>query len=99
MEHFFGALSNLTRGCDFGDREASIVCDVSVFNLKNKEAKKQLCMKTISLGEVLTFSVVRERGELMYKRVIGGIPRFGKNLTVIVLTMQRQALRLRGKLC
>ena len=33
----------------------------------------------MSPGEALTFAVVRERGELRYKRVSGEIPRFGKH--------------------
>ena len=59
------------------DPEASIVRDVFIYNVNNEEVEKQLCMETMSPGKALTFAVVRERGEMMYKRVIGGIPRFG----------------------
>ena len=38
-------------------------------------------METMSLGESLTFFVVRERDELKYKRVIGVLPRFRTNQT------------------
>ena len=32
------------------DREASIVRDVFIFNMTNKEMKKQLCMEKMSPG-------------------------------------------------
>ena len=79
MEQFFGALSDLTRGCDFGDREESLDSDVFILNMKNAELKKQWCMETMSRAEALTFAAVRERGELMYNKVSGRLPRFGKN--------------------
>ena len=46
--------------------------------MKIEKVEKQLCMETTIPGEALTFAVVRERGELMNKRVNGGVPRFGK---------------------
>ena len=49
MEQLFRAISDLARGCDFGDLEVSIVCDVFMFNMKNEEVKKQLYMETIRL--------------------------------------------------
>ena len=79
MEQFFGALSDLSCGCGFGDREESLGGDVSILNMKKAQVKKQLCMETSSPAEALIFAVVRERGELMYKKFSGRLPRFGKN--------------------
>ena len=45
--------------------------------MKNDDVKKQLSTETMSAWEALTFAVVREGGKLKYKRVRGGIPRFG----------------------
>ena len=51
MKLFLEALSDLNRGCYFGDREESIVRDVLVFNIKTEEVKKQLCMETMGSGK------------------------------------------------
>ena len=47
--------------------------------MKNEKIKKQLCMETMSPGEALSFAVVRERGEFMYRMVSGKTPQLGKN--------------------
>ena len=38
MEQFFGALSDLSCGCDFGPKEESIVGDLFIFNMRNEES-------------------------------------------------------------
>ena len=37
IEQFYGALSDLSRGCDFGPKEESLVWDVFIFNMRNEE--------------------------------------------------------------
>ena len=55
MEQFFGTMSDLIRGCNFGDWETSIVRDVFVFNMKNEEVKKTIWHGNNERGEALFF--------------------------------------------
>ena len=61
MEQFYCALSHLSRGCDFGPKEESIVLEVFIFNMQNKKIHKQLSMETLLPSDSLQFAVVRER--------------------------------------
>ena len=38
FEQFYGALSDLSRGCDFGPKEESLAWDVFIFNMRNEES-------------------------------------------------------------
>ena len=55
---FFSALSDLTQGCDFETKEKSTVRDMFIYNMRNKEIKKQLYIDTLSPADTLQFAVV-----------------------------------------
>ena len=76
---FFGDPSDLARGCDFGSKEESIVRDVLLFIMKHEEVRKQLCTDTMSPTDALQFAVVKERGEMLFKKVSGGVSKFERN--------------------
>ena len=40
-----------------------------MFNMRNEDHRKQLCMQTLSAVDALHFAVARERRELPYNRV------------------------------
>ena len=79
MENFFGEVSDLSRKGDFSPKEESIVRDVFIFNLRNEEFRKQLCMETLAQVDALQFSKVSGRGEMIYKRVSGGLSKLMRN--------------------
>ena len=39
MEQYYGSLSDLSKGCDFGPTEESIVRDVLVFTMRTAEIR------------------------------------------------------------
>ena len=47
--------------------------------MKHEAVKKQFCLNKLSPNDALQFAVVKERGEIMYKRVSGGVSKFGRN--------------------
>ena len=49
--------------------------------MKNDEVRKQLCMNAMSPNDALQFALVRERREMMYKRLNGGFPRMLKRVS------------------
>ena len=92
MEKFFGALSDLTRGCTSGDPEASIVRDVFLFNSKNEQDKETTLHGNNEPGEALTFAMHRGRVEITYKRVEESDNLENRKLTAgqIILAQLRQ---------
>ena len=52
--------------------------DFFIINMKHEEVRKQLCMNAMSPNDALQFALVRERREMMYKRLNGGVPRMSK---------------------
>ena len=60
MEQFFCLLKDLTRGHDFGVKEASIVRYAFVFNTKNDDVKKYQRMETLSPSNALQFAIARD---------------------------------------
>ena len=61
MEQFFGAVIELSRGCNFCTKADSIVRDIFTINMPNKEIRKHLGMETLSSADALQFAVVKER--------------------------------------
>ena len=50
MKYFLGALSDLTRGCDFLVEEVLII---RFLKLEKKDNRKQFCMQTLSQAEAI----------------------------------------------
>ena len=61
MEQFFGAVIDLSRGCNFCTKAESIVWDILTMNMPIKEIRKHLCMETLSPADAVQFAVVKER--------------------------------------
>ena len=88
MAQFCRALRDLTRASDFGDPEASIDRDVFIFNMKNEEIKKQLCMETMSPGRHFLLRLFERDANSCIGWSVAKHHDMGKtNLTVIAQTL------------
>ena len=76
MEQFLEALSDFAQGCVFGDKEDPIVRDVFLYITRKWIFAS---MDTLTPVDLLPFAVVRERGEMLYKRISQGLPKSTRN--------------------
>ena len=63
LNQFWNALNGLAAKCDFGDQKESLVHDISVFNMANKQVQEKLCTEPKETPtEALQFASAFEDG-------------------------------------
>ena len=62
LEYFHNALQDLAKTCELGTPEASLVKDLFIAKIKNKELQMKFCREKTSPDEVLKYVILYERG-------------------------------------
>ena len=60
IEHFFGKLKELSKNCELGSQEDTLIKDLFIVNMQDPEIQKELLRETLEPAQALRLAINME---------------------------------------